>query len=378
LVALPYINENPYQRLLYAALADEGIELVHDDELTFTSRYLFRTRRDVGILHFHWPQGYWTRWDDGPRQTPLSWLKLALFATRLGTARILGYRIAWTIHEVRPHEPTFRTLDELGARLLARFAHALIAHDAGTIRRASELLKIPDARIALIPHGTFAGVYPPGRKRAEVREALGIRPESRVFLAFGHVRAYKELSPLLEAFASTSDPHSRLIIAGLPMDDISVELIRAFSARDQRIIPMLEFIPESSVHELFDASDVAVVTRGDGGTSGALVLALSLKKPVIAADHPDYRELAGGGAAGWFFAPGSAESLSKAMVEAGDDGQLVAATSAAADCADDLTSWSAVADATVTLVVGSDVAPHHAQAARGGLARLAEWLAPSR
>ena len=45
--------------------------------------------------------------------------------------------------------------------------------------------------------------------------------------------------------------------------------------------------------------------RGNGGTSGSLVLALSLGTPVIAADTPTYREITGDGAAAWLFEPGN-------------------------------------------------------------------------
>jgi glycosyltransferase involved in cell wall biosynthesis len=59
-----------------------------------------------------------------------------------------------------------------------------------------------------------------------------------------------------------------------------------------------------------------VLPRGDGGTSGSLVLALTLGVPVVAADAPSYRELVGEGAAGWLFRPGDAASLASALERA--------------------------------------------------------------
>ena len=53
----------------------------------------------------------------------------------------------------------------------------------------------------------------------------------------------------------------------------------AAAAADERIKPLLEFIPDERVSELFAASDAAVCPRQDGGTSGALILALSMGVP---------------------------------------------------------------------------------------------------
>src|SRR5688572_25182443 len=103
---------NPYQRLLYEHLEPLGIRVV--DGARFEAGWLWRCRDRVAALHFHWPQSYW-RHERGPGRLrrPLSYVKLAVFAARLATARALGYRIAWTIHQVFPHEVVDRRLDRL-------------------------------------------------------------------------------------------------------------------------------------------------------------------------------------------------------------------------------------------------------------------------
>ena len=63
---------------------------------------------------------------------------------------------------------------------------------------------------------------------------------------------------------------------------------------------LLEFVPEERVAELFHACDAAVLPTGEAGTSGSLILALSMGLPVVAADVPTTRELVrrrGGGLA---------------------------------------------------------------------------------
>src|SRR4029077_20521403 len=92
----PAIPQNPYQRLLYAHLAELGFPL--EEAERFDTAWLWRARRGVAALHFHWPQGYYRH--QGRGAFAASWIKVALFALRLAVARILRYRVLWTVHQV--------------------------------------------------------------------------------------------------------------------------------------------------------------------------------------------------------------------------------------------------------------------------------------
>src|SRR5207302_523112 len=93
-------------------------------------------------------------------------------------------------------------------------------------------------------------------------------------------------------------------------------------------------VPDDRVSGLHEACDVAVLPRSDGGTSGALVLALSLGLPVVAAAVPAYEELTRRGELGWHFAPGDAASLRAAIEEvAGDEAGRSLRAGRAADAA---------------------------------------------
>src|SRR5207302_523111 len=84
---------------------------------------------------------------------------------RLAAARVLGYRIVWTIHQVYPHERVGRRLERAGVRVLARASSALIAHDLTTQERARAELGGRAADVRIVPHGTYSGVYRAGRSR---------------------------------------------------------------------------------------------------------------------------------------------------------------------------------------------------------------------
>jgi beta-1,4-mannosyltransferase len=306
LAAFPSVTSNPYQRLLYEQLDTHGIERVPG---AFRSGWLVRNRRQVDVIHFHWPYGFWR--GSGRARSPVHWAYLSLFAVRLGLARALGYTIAWTIHQVYAHDRAAGVLDRLGASMLARASQVLIAHDEATADHAIEELGSAARNVAVVPHGSYLGVYEGGRPRDAVRSALGLRPEQLAFLHLGDLRAYKNVEALLAAFQGIEATDTALVIAGAAARGAAAAVGRA-AAADARIVPQLGFVQEKRVAELFGASDVAIVARTDGGTSGSLILALSMGKPVVAADRPAYRALVGEDA-GWLFDPDTSDSLRAAL-----------------------------------------------------------------
>jgi beta-1,4-mannosyltransferase len=343
---------NPYQRLLYGALRGHGFEVA--PPAPFELGWIVRARREVGYVHFHWPQSFW-RHERGPilARKPLSYAKLGLFGLRLAAARLLGYCVVWTIHQVLPHEVENARLDRLGGLVLARMSTVLIAHDEGTREAARRTVGGAAGKVEVIPHGSYIGVYPPGRPRDVVREELGLRRDAFVFLCFGDLRAYKEIETLLQAFASAALPRAALLVAGTIRAEEDGVVVRSYAACDWRIRALLQYVPEDGVAELFGACDAAVIARTDGGTSGSLILALSLGLPVVAARTPVYRELLGYGEAGWLFEPGDVDSLRAALEAAAGSlpRQREARARAALAQAESL-RWPEIATRTAALLGG--------------------------
>ena len=298
---------NPYLDLLYGALEREGVPFEPNARLT--AGWLVGARRRVRWLHIHWPQSLY-RFSRGPRplRGAISWLKLGVFSARLALARALGYRLVWTIHQVLPHEGASR-LDLAAAHLLARRADVLVANDEETAGHAAAI--VGARQVAVVPHGSYVGVYPPGEGRAATRAELGIADE-RVALSFGELRGYKDMDVLVDAFTRVQTG-GHLLVVGYPKDArLAAELGEA-AERDSRIRFLPRFVRDERVADFFAAADVAVVPRGDGGTSGSLILALSFGVPVVAADRATYRELLADGEAGWLFGPGDPQSLASAL-----------------------------------------------------------------
>lgn len=347
----PTTGVNPYQELLYTALASFGIEAVED--ASFDVRWLWRQRRRVSFLHFHWRTDRYYDWPDDwhcwhPPLTlrrVLVWGKLLSFVARLRLARALGYRLAWTVHDVYPKNPFGRRLHRAAARSLARSAHVLLAHDRATAQRARVELGRPLDGIRIVPHGSYIGYYPPGRPPAEVRAELGIDDDDFLFLYFGIIRREKEVELLLDAFASLDRCDVALVIAGDVRNHGLDEVVRRAAVTDPRIRPLLSLVPEDGVAELFGAGDAAVLPRSNGWTSGSLILALSLGLPVVAARVAAYEELVSEDA-GWLFAPGDRDSLATTLAAAAADRDLARAKGEAALRIAEGLSWLESAEAT--------------------------------
>lgn len=260
------VRGNPYCDLLYGSLAARGVSIASRAELS--PRWLVRHVRHVKVLHLHWPEFYYR---SGGRPTARS---VAAFIATVLLARLLRYRLVWTVHNALPHEQ--HRVDRALRWLLVRSAR-LVVHAEAT--RAA----IPAGRrpAAVVPHGNYIGCYPDDLPRSEARRALGLGPEHRVFVCFGQLRAYKGVDALLDAFGELADPRLRLVIAGRPATDPDAQAVRAAAARDARVRAHLGFVPDGDVQRFLKAADFVVLPYRDVLTSGAALLALSFGRPVV-------------------------------------------------------------------------------------------------
>ena len=347
----PPIDRNPYQALLYGNLAEQGITVVAPPRLCVG--WLRDNRDRVTTLHFHWPENYY-RFDRGlPRaRHVLSWVRLGLFAARLAIARLLGYRIVWTVHQIHPHESSSPGLDEAATSVLARLSHALIVLDRATGEALARAVTSSVGKLHVVRHGSYAGVYPSGRSREAMRATLGIPADAFVALSFGQIRKYKDVDLLVDGFRRAAIPGAVLLVAGLPLDEEESGRLLLSAGQGRDVVTVLGFVPNEGVAELYAASDVAVSSRGDGGTSGSLILALTLGTPVVAAATEANEELTAQGRAGWHFAPGSADSLRDALRAASADTRLRAEKARWAAELGAARSWDEVARQTARLLKG--------------------------
>lgn len=256
---------NPYQTLLYEGLSGCGVELF--PEKIFYFKRLVRMRGKVDVIHFHWLID----------QTH-SWKRFVKFAARLFEARILGYRIVWTAHNMKSHFEKTRG-DFLARLLMARLSSAIIVHGESVKKEVEDRFGVR-GKIHVIPHGNYIGWYPNTITQGEARRKLGIKEDGFVYLFFGVIRGYKGVEELIDSFEKLEGENT-LLIAGKPTNEEVRKSITEKTAGNKKILLNLDYIPTEDVQTYFNAADAVVLPYTRITTSGSLMLAFSFGKPVI-------------------------------------------------------------------------------------------------
>lgn len=267
---------NPYLGLLQACLEKGGAKIEDADSDYLSGRWLIHHRKQVDVLHFHWIQYHYL-------QAPSvgSWRALAKFVAQVVFARMLGYRIVWTVHNVLPHERARGGIDVAARRAMALLAHAvLVLCEEGRRQVARRFGR--RRNVYVTPHGHYVGVYPSESTYIETRTRLGLAQESTVYLFFGGVRPHKGVEKLLQAFAEVPGENVRLLIVGLAHTDEIYRRVMQLAATDSRVVTMLEFVSDSQLRCFIDAADVIVLPFDQVLSSSTVVTAMSLGCPVVA------------------------------------------------------------------------------------------------
>lgn len=187
------------------------------------------------------------------------------------------------------HDPVRRTA--IGPRWWNRrsiasaysFTREAFVHDPielDTVRR------VPRLRTTLIPHGPYR-FAPPQLPRATLRDQLKVPDDGILMLAFGHIRNAKNLDLVLRAMVD--NPKCYLLVAGkeLGSDQRSAgeykKMAEELGVAD-RCRWKIGFVPPDEIGNLFEASDLALLTynRHFVSASGVFNAAIQYRKPCIA------------------------------------------------------------------------------------------------
>ncbi|HEX2083581.1 MAG TPA: GDP-mannose--glycolipid 4-beta-D-mannosyltransferase [Xanthomonadaceae bacterium] len=253
-VPRPDDSTNPYLVQLFRALP-------RDVETRYYSlRSALFTRYD--LFHVHWPE-YLLR-DPSPWRALLKRLGVCALLLRLWTS---GTPVVRTLHNLAPHEgggwmerQLLRALD----RLTTRRIHINAADDGG------------DADDTIL-HGHY-------------RDWFATRPvpaavAGRV-LYFGLIRPYKGVEALLDAFralpgSALPDLAPTLRVVGNPSTLAMRATVESACDADPRIGALLRYVDDEVLAREIGEAQLVVLPYRQMHNSGALLLALSLSRPVL-------------------------------------------------------------------------------------------------
>lgn len=227
--------------------------------------------------HPHWTwtrlRGVYLNWIENDPKIRNIWM-LRLF-------RLLGIRLVWTHHNKRPHDRPMTWKGKKFIDFLERSSDTIIIHCHESL---SFLPEHCHSRVQFFPHGNYIGCYPPAQD-ANVRQELGIPNDAVVFLFLGHVKRYKGIDVLLEAFGKMKSSRVHLIVAGMP--DAGKSMLRDLmphGAAGSRIHQVLRWVPDGEIRGYLDAADAVVMPLDQKSSlnSGSVLMAFSHGKTVIA------------------------------------------------------------------------------------------------
>lgn len=214
-----------------------------------------------------------------------------------------------TVHNLLPHEAV-----KADRKRFLRFYNAcdlLIVHNEHCKRLLEEEYGIRPETICVVPHGAYT--LPEG--------VSGRRPgDTAHFLQFGIFRRYKGIDILFRALSLLSDEERKRIhvtVAGAwfpKLDPVDYEALAESMGLSGVVTVRCGHVPDKELDSLFAEADFCLFPYRHIYGSGALLMAYSYKKPVIASDIPVFVEETKGGKTGILFAGGDPKALKDAIL----------------------------------------------------------------
>jgi glycosyltransferase involved in cell wall biosynthesis len=273
-------GDNPYQELLYQQLRQNpGDKFTYIDSTRLNIVFfplILGARRAQGyeILHLHWLAFQTNILTVYGKQ-----LSFVLTLWSVTWAKLLRYKVVWTVHNVLPHE-SVTSNDTTVARYVAKIADAKIVHSSSALKQMRDYgISVENTNI--IPAGNYIGVYLDSITPVQARHQLHVNKGDFLILFFGLIRSYKGVDDLVDIFTQINALNVRLIIAGKCLDETLNHKI--LEAQNNSNIDYYEgFIENSDVATYFKACDIVCLPFKAVTTSGSALLALSFGKPLIA------------------------------------------------------------------------------------------------
>lgn len=260
---------NPYNSLLYRELVRQGATVTEYSH----KRALFDNQ---DVAHFHWPDGYINQ-----ANLLKSIQRLLLLVTVIFILKLKRTKIVWTVHNVAPHDAFRPGLSSRFLNWFSKRCNGFIFMSKANLEKFHERYgQAPQQATALIPHGHYRSCYPTAPGQSAARQQLGLPTENRVLLFFGMIKPYKNIPALMSVFNQAALPNCTLVIAGNTEPPELRQEITQLRNADTHLF--LEFIADEQLPVYLSAADYVILPYKAILNSGALLLALSFNKPVIA------------------------------------------------------------------------------------------------
>jgi glycosyltransferase involved in cell wall biosynthesis len=227
------------------------------------------------VVHFHWLHGFALR---GGR---VRYFPQIAVLVQVMILRLFGRRIVWTAHNLRNHQGRHLAKEFRFTWVMARLAHRIIVHGQIARHAVIQTYRVDERKVVVIPHGHYIDWYPNHVSGPAARARLGLPEASTVVLFFGYVRANKGVPELVRAFCELKLEEMELVVAG-KVNKLLQDELKDAGAGNTNVHLHPGFVGDEDVQLFMNAADVVVFPYHEILTSGAVLLAMSFRKPCIA------------------------------------------------------------------------------------------------
>lgn len=283
-----FSRHNPYLQLLYKDLLESPASGIRLSSTSLISPGIIfkRILGEKSVFHHHW-------FECRDVRTFLNSLwKIGI----LTIYKLLGGKIIWTVHNLRPHQQKWRRINFYLRRIWAKLPHRIHVHCQSAINSVSELYGIAADRFFVISHPPYPAKLLP---QADARRQLTERypevkppPTASLFLMFGYIAKYKGILEVARIFKKCH-PDKILLIAGSLKRQNQVYFNALKSLEGDTVIIIPKHIPESDVPLFFNAAEAVIFNYQEILESGGAALAQSYRKKIIVPNKGCPGELTG-------------------------------------------------------------------------------------
>ncbi|WP_439493703.1 glycosyltransferase family 4 protein [Bosea sp. (in: a-proteobacteria)] len=231
--------------------------------------------------------------------------------TRPTPAYVKGAANVYTIHDIVPLRLPYATLDNKKyfyniIKTLTRKADHIVTVSEFTKRDVQAFFDIPDDRITntwqsvAVPEAALSATDDEVARDIENRYGLGFR---EYFLFLGAVEPKKNISRIVEAFASSGTPHPLVLVGGLgwqyerDVEAIEDERLRSWRfdgshIKSERRIQRLPYVPQAALFNLIRGARAVLLPSLYEGFGLPILEAMLLGTPVITSNTSSLPEVA--------------------------------------------------------------------------------------
>lgn len=270
-----WLTNNPYQKLFYQAL-NEHFDLMIEgyDQKGLCKELIDKKKGKFKYIHLHWLHNFFDFEEPRVLENTLRVLRYA---------KQQGIEVIYTAHNICSHDSENAEDEKLyREQILSLVDHSLVHGELAKQRLMKEFDVLEDS-IEIVPHGTYGDFYGKKIDKTRAKEKFGIPAQSTVFLFFGNIKGYKGIFNLLARFKALRESREGvyLIIAGRVLDqELLPELAK--QTTDANIIFRPGFVQNNEVLDYFSCADLCVLPYEQVLTSGAAMLSVTMRCPVLA------------------------------------------------------------------------------------------------